>query len=79
MRWALITHPEHWRGGRLIQSPTFTDEHLLRVALEQGWIVLARESDIYAEPLPAPKMDMNLLSNPRRESRRDHGYGHVED
>lgn len=61
MRWAIISHPEQWVNGQLLQIPKPIAEDCLPVAIAQGWIVLARDSEFPVKP-----MDMNLL-NPRRE------------
>lgn len=43
------------------------------MAVEHGAVVLAREDDILSEVMPAPAMDMTLLSGSQR--RRDHRVG----
>lgn len=70
MRWAVIFHPDqivetpegHYR---LIVPPMVITEAELVAARAQGWIALARESDVCLEPTPKT-MRMDLLSNPRR-------------
>lgn len=47
--WALITHPVQLRHG--VACPLRILESALPQARAQGWIVLARDSDV----LPAPR------------------------
>lgn len=61
MRWALVTHPEHWRNGTLLIPPMPIAEHCVPAALGQGWVVLATDSDI-----EVTHIEMNLQSNPQR-------------
>lgn len=80
MLWAIAFHPEQVvedeRGRlRLLVPPMPIAEHCIPAAVEQGWIILGRDSSTLSEPLPKP-MNMNLLSNPRRSQ---HGYGATRD
>ena len=36
--------------------------------ISEGWFMVATDADVMSEPLPTPKMDMDLLSNPRRDA-----------
>ena len=82
MHWAIAFHPgqvvEDDRGRlRLVVPPVAIAEHCIPAAVEQGWIILGRDSSTLSEPIPKP-MDMNLLRGPVRNSRRPpRGYGAV--
>ncbi len=64
MQWALITHPEqlvtHNGRLRLLKPPMSIAESCLPAATAQGWIVLAKDSDVPALPRVPSKV------NPRR-------------
>lgn len=73
MRWALITHPdqvsEAARGPWLFADPLVIAEHCIPAAIEQGWIVLARDTGMYDDRtlLRARQFDrLPIQSNPRR-------------
>ena len=65
MRWAVIAHPDQWIRGRLVVAPKKIAEACLPAAVAQGWIVLARDSDLTVPP--------TRLSHRMRW--REHGYG----
>ncbi len=46
MFWAVIYHPQQIVNGRLVLPPRQIAEACLPVAIVQGWIVLARDSDM---------------------------------
>ena len=61
MHWALVSHPAQLLpNGRLLLPPLAVAESCVATAVEQGWIVIARDSDVELVP------DAPLLSNPRR-------------
>lgn len=72
MGFALITHPARfrptWTG---LLAPMEIPESKIGLAVAQGWIVIARDSDVYA-----PVVEVPAQSNPRRQV---HGYGAVRD
>ncbi len=52
MEWAVVTHPDHIKplpNGQfvLMVPPLQIAEHCLLAATGQGWVVLARDSDVY--------------------------------
>lgn len=65
MRAALMVHPANIRhDGRLLQAPMDIPEDSIQVAMAQGWMLLASDSDVLQpEILP-------LHSNPRRHEDR---------
>lgn len=65
MRWAIIAHQGQWIKGRLIVPPKVIAEACVPAAVAQGWIVLARDSEV-----PVTPMALHLHSNPRRHRRR---------
>lgn len=71
MGFALITHPARfrpiWRG---LMAPMVVNESSLPIALAQGWMVLARDSDV---------LQVNIDANLQRNPNRAHGYGYTED
>ena len=71
MYWALITHPDQWIRGRLVVPPKHIAEACVPAAVAQGWIVLARDSDL----IP----DVPMQRNPNRIRWRAHGYGYTGD
>lgn len=63
MGWALITHPQHWRGEKLLQAPMLIDERALAVARRQGWRLLV------ADHAPdTVNVEQNVQSNPIRHA-----------
>lgn len=67
MRWAVVAHPDQFIKGRLVQTPRAIPEDSLPIAIGQGWIVLASDTDL----VPAVNVEPNLQSNPSRIV--DHG------
>ena len=57
----VIAHPDQWIKGRLVKVPRPIPEDALPVALAQGWILLGRDSDVYAAP-----SKVNVQRNPNR-------------
>ena len=65
MRWAVLVHPTQWITGRLVVVPTLMAEACVPAAVAQGWVVLARDSEV-----PVTPMALHLHSNPRRHRRK---------
>lgn len=60
MRWALVWHVEQERAMGNLIVPMQISERSIPTAEEQGWMVLARDSDILG-PVHVP-----VQSNPRK-------------
>ena len=73
MFWAVIAHPEQFIQGRLVVAPKAIAEACLPAAVAQGWIVLARDSDVVTAPITPTQR------NPNRIRWREHGYGYRGD
>ena len=53
MNWAIIAHPKQFIRGRLVVAPETCVETCLPTALAQGWIVVARDSEMVSSDPPA--------------------------
>ena len=71
MHWAVIAHPDQFIRGRLVVAPKQIAEACVPAAVAQGWIVLARDSDLTP--------DVPMQRNPNRIRWREHGYGYTEE
>lgn len=70
MRWALVSHPNQYIRGRLVQTPRNISEAAVPIAVAQGWVVLARDTGIYDNRTlkVLQPVDVPAQSNPRRHT-----------
>lgn len=71
MRWALISHPDQFIRGRLVQVPKAIPEDSAPVAVSQGWIVIGTDTEVLEQPL----RDVPVQSNPRTVVDKDEEDG----